>query len=125
MTVKEVLKMEYINAFWVGGLICVVGQILIDKTKLTPARILTGFVVAGVILGAVGLYEPLAEFAGAGASVPISGFGYLMSDGVKEAIKTDGALGILTGGLTSAAGGITAAIFFGLVAAFLTKSKDK
>jgi stage V sporulation protein AE len=125
MTVKEVFKMEYINAFWVGGLICVVGQILIDKTKLTPARILTGFVVAGVILGAVGLYEPLAEFAGAGASVPISGFGYLMSDGVKEAIKTDGALGILTGGLTSAAGGITAAIFFGLVAAFLTKSKDK
>ena len=125
MTVKEVLKMEYINAFWVGGLICVVGQILIDKTKLTPARILTGFVVAGVILGAVGRYEPLAEFAGAGASVPISGFGYLMSDGVKEAIKTDGALGILTGGLTSAAGGITAAIFFGLVAAFLTKSKDK
>ena len=125
MTVKEVLKMEYINAFWVGGLICVVGQILIDKTKLTPARILTGFVVAGVILGAVGLYEPLAEFAGAGASVPISGFGYLMSDGVKEAIKTDGALGIVTGGLTSAAGGITAAIFFGLVAAFLTKSKDK
>lgn len=122
---KEVFKMEYINAFWVGGLICVVGQILIDKTKLTPARILTGFVVAGVILGAVGLYEPLAEFAGAGASVPISGFGYLMSDGVKEAIKTDGALGILTGGLTSAAGGITAAIFFGLVAAFLTKSKDK
>ena len=122
---KEVFKMEYINAFWVGGLICVVGQILIDKTKLTPARILTGFVVAGVILGAVGLYEPLAEFAGAGASVPISGFGYLMSDGVKEAIKTDGALGILTGGLTSAAGGITAAIYFGLVAAFLTKSKDK
>ena len=122
---KEVFKMEYINAFWVGGLICVVGQILIDKTKLTPARILTGFVVAGVILGAVGLYEPLAEFAGAGASVPISGFGYLMSDGVNEAIKTDGALGILTGGLTSAAGGITAAIFFGLVAAFLTKSKDK
>ncbi len=125
MTMKEVFRMEYINAFWVGGLICVVGQILIDKTKLTPARILTGFVVAGVILGAVGLYEPLAEFAGAGASVPISGFGYLMSDGVKEAIKTDGALGILTGGLTSAAGGITAAIFFGLVAAFLTRSKDK
>ncbi len=117
--------MEYINAFWVGGLICVIGQILIDKTKLTPARILTGFVVAGVVLGAIGLYEPLVEFAGAGASVPISGFGYLMSDGVKEAIKTDGALGILTGGLTSAAGGITAAILFALIAALLTKSKDK
>ena len=117
--------MEYINAFWVGGLICVIGQILIDKTKLTPARILTGFVVAGVILGAIGLYEPLVEFAGAGASVPISGFGYLMSDGVKEAIKTDGALGILTGGLTSAAGGITAAILFALIAALITKSKDK
>ncbi len=118
-------KMDYINAFWVGGLICVVGQILIDKTKLTPARILTGFVVAGVILGAIGLYEPLVEFAGAGASVPISGFGFLMGDGVKEALKTDGALGILTGGLTSAAGGIAAAIFFGLVAAFCTRSKDK
>lgn len=117
--------MEYLNAFWVGGLICVIGQILIDKTKLTPARILTSFVVAGVILGAIGLYEPLVEFAGAGASVPISGFGYLMSDGVKEAIKTDGALGILTGGLTSAAAGITAAILFALIAALLTKSKDK
>lgn len=119
------IKMDYINAFWVGGLICVAGQILIDKTKLTPARILTGFVVAGVILGAIGLYEPLVEFAGAGASVPISGFGFLMSDGVKEALKTDGALGILTGGLTSAAGGIAAAIFFGLVAALCTRSKDK
>lgn len=117
--------MDYINAFWVGGLICVVGQILIDKTKLTPARILTGFVVAGVILGAVGLYKPLAEFAGAGASVPISGFGYVMCEGVKEALAQDGALGILTGGLTSAAGGIAAAIFFGLIAALCTKSGDK
>ena len=119
------VHMEYINAFWVGGLICVVGQILIDKTKLTPARILTGFVVAGVILGAIGLYKPLAEFAGAGASVPISGFGYLMSEGVKEALATDGALGILTGGLTSAAGGIAAAIVFGLIAALCTRSGDK
>ena len=119
------VHMEYLNAFWVGGLICVVGQILIDKTKLTAARILTGFVVAGVILGAVGLYKPLAEFAGAGASVPISGFGYLMSEGVKEALATDDALGILTGGLTSAAGGIAAAIVFGLIAALCTRSGDK
>lgn len=117
--------MDYLNAFWVGGLICVVGQILIDKTKLTPARILTGFVVAGVILGAVGLYKPLAEFAGAGASVPISGFGFLMSEGVKEALARDGALGILTGGLTSAAAGIAAAIFFGLIAGICTKPGDK
>lgn len=117
--------MDYINAFWVGGLICVVGQILIDKTKLTPARILTSFVVAGVILGAIGLYEPLAEFAGAGASVPISGFGYLMSEGVKNAINSTGALGILTGGLTSAAAGIAAAIFFGLIAGLVAKSGDK
>lgn len=117
--------MDYLNAFWVGGLICVVGQILIDKTKLTPARILTGFVVAGVILGAVGLYKPLAEFAKAGASVPISGFGFVMSEGVKEALAQDGALGILTGGLTSAAGGIAAAILFGLIAGLCTKSGDR
>lgn len=117
--------MDYINAFWVGGLICVIGQILIDKTKLTPARILTSFVVAGVILGAVGLYEPLADFAGAGASVPICGFGYLMSEGVKNAINSTGALGILTGGLTSAAAGIAAAIFFGLIAGLVAKSGDK
>ena len=117
--------MDYINAFWVGGLICVIGQILIDKTKLTPARILTSFVVAGVILGAVGLYEPLADFAGAGASVPICGFGYLMSEGVKNAINSTGALGILTGGLTSAAAGIAVAIFFGLIAGLVAKSGDK
>lgn len=117
--------MEYINAFWVGGLICVIGQILIDKTKLTPARILTGFVVAGVILGAIGLYKPLVDFAGAGASVPISGFGYLMSDGVKEALKSDSALGILTGGLTSAAAGIAGAIVFSVIAGLITKSGDK
>ena len=117
--------MDYINAFWVGGLIWVVGHILIYKSNVTPSRILTGFVVAGVILGAVGLYKPLAEFAGAGASVPISGFGYVMCEGVKEALAQDGALGILTGGLTSAAGGIAAAIFFGLIAALCTKSGDK
>ena len=111
--------MQYVNAFWVGGLICVAGQILIDKTKLTPARILTGFVVAGVILGAIGLYKPLVDFAGAGASVPISGFGFLMSEGVRKALSQDGALGILTGGLTSAAAGISAAIVFGLIAALI------
>lgn len=117
--------MQYLNAFWVGGLICVAGQILIDKTKLTPARILTGFVVAGVILGAIGLYKPLVDFAGAGASVPISGFGFLMSEGVRKALAQDGALGILTGGLTSAAAGISAAIVFGLIATLCTKSGDK
>lgn len=117
--------MQYVNAFWVGGLICVAGQILIDKTKLTSARILTGFVVAGVILGAIGLYKPLVDFAGAGASVPISGFGFLMSEGVRKALAQDGALGILTGGLTSAAAGISVAIVFGLIAALCTKSGDK
>ncbi len=117
--------MEYLNAFWVGGLICVIGQILIDKTKLTPARVLTGFVVAGVILGAIGVYGPLADFAGEGACVPISGFGYLMSEGVKEALSSDGALGILTGGITSAAAGIGAAIIFALIAALLSKPGDK
>lgn len=117
--------MQYVHAFWVGGLICVAGQILIDKTKLTPARILTGFVVAGVILGAIGLYKPLVDFAGAGASVPISGFGFLMSEGVRKALAQDGALGILTGGLTSAAAGISVAIVFGLIAALCTKSGDK
>ena len=117
--------MEYLNAFWVGGLICVIGQRLIDKTKPTPARILTGFVVAGVILGALGIYKPLAEFAGAGASVPISGFGYLMSEGVRQEIDSQGAMGILTGGISSAAAGIAAAIFFGLIAGICVKSKDK
>ena len=117
--------MKYVWAFIVGGTICVIAQILIDKTKLTPARILTGFVVAGVILGAIGLYKPLVDFAGAGASVPISGFGFLMSEGVRKALSQDGALGILTGGLTSAAAGISAAIVFGLIAALCTKSGDK
>ena len=117
--------MDYVKAFLVGGLLCLIGQILIDKTKLTPARILTGFVVAGVILGAIGLYKPLVDFAGAGASVPISGFGFLMSEGVRKALAQDGALGILTGGLTSAAAGISAAIVFGLIAALCTKSGDK
>ena len=117
--------MDYLWAFVVGGLICVVGQILIDKTKLTPARILTGFVVAGVILTAIGVYKPFAEFAGAGATVPISGFGYLMAQGVEKAIHSDGAIGILTGGFTAAAAGIAAAILFGFLAGLFSKPGDK
>ena len=117
--------MNYIWAFVVGGLFCVVAQILIDKTPLTPARILVGYVVAGVILGAVGLYQPLVNFAGAGASVPLTGFGNLLARGVRKAIDEDGALGILTGGLTSAAGGITAALVAGLLAAACFKKRMK
>ncbi len=117
--------MDYIKAFLIGGLICVIGQIFIDKTKLTPARILVGYVVCGVILGAIGIYEPLLEFAGAGASVPLSGFGNLLAKGVREAIDENGFIGILTGGLESAAGGISAAIFAGLIVALIFKAKDK
>lgn len=117
--------MEYLIAFLVGGGICVIGQILIDKTKLTPARILVGYVVVGVILGAIGIYQPLIEFAGAGASVPLSGFGSLLAKGVREAVDENGFMGILTGGLRSSAGGITAAIIAGLLAAILFKAKDK
>lgn len=117
--------MEYLKAFVVGGLICVVGQILIDYTKLTPARILVGFVVAGVILGAVGLYGPLVEFAGAGATVPLTGFGYNLAKGVKEAVEEQGLLGALTGGLRAAAGGITAAIFFALLTALIFRPSDR
>lgn len=117
--------MDYLKAFLVGGAICMIGQILIDKTKLTPARILVSFVVIGVILGAIGVYEPLIEFAGAGASVPLTGFGNLIAKGVRKAIDKDGFLGIFTGGLTAAAGGITAAIVAGLIASFVFKPKDK
>ena len=117
--------MEYFNAFLVGGFICVLGQILIDKTKLTPARILTGLVVLGVILSGLGLYQPIVDFAGAGASVPLSGFGHVMAQGVKEAIDKEGAIGILKGGLTAGSAGITAAIVFGLLASLLSKSKEK
>ena len=117
--------MDYIKAFAVGGILCVIGQILIDKTKLTPARILVSYVVIGVILGAVGLYKPLVEFAGAGASVPLTGFGYALSRGVKEAVQQDGFLGIFTGGLKACAGGITIAIFFGLLTSLIFKPKDK
>lgn len=117
--------MDYLKAFAIGGLFCLIGQILIDKTTLTPARILVGYVVAGVILGAVGLYQPLIDFAGAGASVPLTGFGATLAKGVKEAVNENGPLGILTGGLKATAGGITAAIFFGLLAGILFKPKDK
>ena len=117
--------MDYVKAFLVGGALCLIGQILIDKAKLTPARILVSYVVAGVLLGAVGLYPKLIEFAGAGASVPLTGFGSLLAKGVKEAVMKDGFLGIFTGGLKAAAGGITAAIIAGLVASFLFKARDK
>ncbi|MGN1025618.1 MAG: stage V sporulation protein AE [Faecousia sp.] len=117
--------MDYLKAFLVGGILCLIGQILIDKTKLTPARILVSYVVAGVILGAVGVYKPLVEFAGAGASVPLTGFGYNLSKGVREAVDKEGFLGIFTGGLKTTAGGITAAVFAGLLASLLFKAKDK
>ena len=117
--------MDYIKAFLVGGLLCLIGQVLIDKTKLTPARILVGYVVCGVFLSAVGIYEPLAEFAGAGASVPLTGFGHTLAQGVTEAIASDGFPGIFTGGLKATAGGITAAVFAGLLVSLLFKPKDK
>lgn len=117
--------MDYVKAFLVGGALCLVGQILIDKTKLTPARILVAYVVAGVILGAMGLYPKLVDFAGAGASVPLTGFGNTLAKGVREAIDEDGFLGIFTGGLKATAGGITAAVTAGLAASFLFKARDK
>ena len=116
---------EYVKAFVVGGLICLVGQILIDKTKLTPARILVLFVTLGVVLTAVGIYGPLLDFAGAGATVPLTGFGYTMAKGVVKAIQEQGILGILTGGVTAAAAGIAAAVFFGYLAALISKPSDK
>lgn len=117
--------MEYLKAFLIGGMFCVIGQILIDKTKLTPARILVGYVVAGVILGALGIYKPIVEFAGAGATVPLTGFGYSLAKGVQEAVNEDGFLGVLTGGLIATAGGISAAILAGLIVSFIFKPKDK
>ena len=117
--------MTYLKAFIIGGLFCVIAQILMDKTKLTPARILVSYVVIGVLLGAVGLYEPFAKWAGAGATVPLTGFGNLLAKGVREAVDENGFLGIFTGGLKAAAGGITAAIFSGLIVSFLFKPKDK
>lgn len=117
--------MEYVKAFLCGGALCLIGQILIDRTNLTPARILVCYVVTGVALGGLGLYQPLIEQFGAGASVPLTGFGSALAKGVREAIDEKGAIGILTGGLTATAGGITAAIFAGLLASFLFKAKDK
>lgn len=116
---------DYLKAFIVGGLFCAVGQVLIDYTKLTPARILVSYVVAGVALGAVGIYEPLVEWAGAGATVPLTGFGYLLADGVKNAVDSNGIMGVFTGGLTASAGGITVAILFGLIMALIFKPGDK
>ena len=117
--------MDYIKAFVIGGLFCVIAQLLIDKTKLTPARILVSYVVAGVILGALGLYQPLVDFAGAGATVPLTGFGNLLAKGVHEAVAEQGLLGALTGGISAASAGISAAIFFGLLIALIFKPKEK
>ena len=117
--------MEYLKAFLCGGMLCAVGQILIDKTKLTPARILTGYVVAGVILSAVGVYGPLAEWGGAGATVPLTGFGHSLAKGVQKAVGEKGWLGILTGGLTATAGGITAAVVFAVLMALFFRPGDK
>ena len=116
---------EYLKAFAVGGLLCLIGQLLIDLTKLTPARILVGYVVGGVILSAIGLYGPLAEWAGCGASVPLTGFGHLLAEGVRKTIAKDGALGIIKGGIAAASSGITAALFFGFVASIISKPKMK
>lgn len=115
----------YLKTFLIGGALCAIAQILIDKTKLTPARILTSYVVAGVILGALGLYRPLADWAGAGATVPLTSFGNVLAEGVKKAVAKDGFLGVFTGGLTAAAAGICAAIFFGIIVALLCKPKAK
>lgn len=117
--------MMYLKAFLIGGLLCLIGQVLIDKTKLTPARILVSYVVAGVILGALGLYQPLVDFAGAGATVPLTGFGFLLAKGVKEAVESLGFLGIFTGGLKATAGGIAAAVFCGLLVSLIFRPRDK
>ena len=117
--------MEYLNAFLCGGILCAIGQILIDKTKLTPARILTGYVVVGVLLSAVGLYQPIADWGGAGATVPLTGFGHALAKGVKKAIGEKGWLGVLTGSLTATAGGITAAVVFAVIMALIFKAGDK
>ena len=117
--------MEYLNAFLCGGILCAVGQILIDRTQLTPARILTGYVVAGVFLSAVGLYQPLADWGGAGATVPLTGFGHALAKGVAKAVAESGLIGVFTGGVTGAAGGIAAAITFGCLFALIAKPKSK
>ena len=117
--------MDYVKAFIIGGLFCLIGQILIDKTKLTPARILVSYVVIGVLISAVGLYQQLVDFAGAGATVPLTGFGHNIAKGVREAVDKDGFIGIFTGGLKATAGGITAAVLAGFIASFIFKAKDK
>lgn len=117
--------MEYLKAFLFGGLLCLIGQILIDKTRLTPARILVSYVVIGVVLGAVGIYQPLAEFAGAGVTVPLTGFGNSIARGVRQAVDEEGFIGVLTGGLKATAGGITAAIAAGVLASVIFRAKDK
>ncbi len=117
--------LEYVRAFMVGGLLCAIAQVLIDRTKLTPARILVGYVVGGVILGALGWYQPLVDFAGAGATVPLTGFGYTIAKGVREAVIRDGLIGVLTGGLSATAGGITAALVCGLGASLVFREKAK
>ena len=117
--------MEYCKAFLCGGMLCLIGQIIIDKTPLTPAKILVSYVTAGVILSAVGLYQPLVDWGGAGATVPLTGFGHLLAKGVRKAVAEEGVLGALTGGTTAAAGGIAAAIFFGFLVALVCKPKPK
>ena len=117
--------MDYLNAFLCGGILCAIGQILIDRTRLTPARILTGYVVAGVLLSAVGLYQPLADWGGAGATVPLTGFGHALARGVKTAAAEQGWLGVLTGGLTATAGGIAAAVVSAVLVALIFKPGDK
>lgn len=119
------LLLTYLRAFLVGGILCVIAQILIDRTKLTPARILVIYVVAGVILGGIGIYKPIVDFAGAGATVPLTGFGYLIAKGVREAVDEEGLLGALTGGLRASAGGIAAALVFGYIACLIAKGKPK
>lgn len=117
--------MEYIKSFLIGGIFCLIGQILIDKTKLTPARILVGFVVVGVILSAIGIYGPLKDFSGAGASVPLTGFGHTLAMGVKESVDNSGFIGVFTGGIKATAGGISSAILAGLLSSLIFKAKDK
>lgn len=119
------ILLNCVKAFFVGGAICLVGQVLIDYTKLTPARILVSFVVSGVILTALGCYDPIVEFAGAGATVPLTGFGYSLAKGVEEGVMQSGLIGALTGGLTATAGGITASVLFGLIMALIFKPGDK
>ena len=119
------LLLTYLRAFLVGGIFCMIAQVLIDRTKLTPARILVSYVVVGVVLGGIGIYQPLVEFAGAGATVPLTGFGYLIATGVREAVDTEGLLGAVTGGLRASAGGIAAALVFGYLACLISKGKPK